>query len=212
MPLLVAVACLAASFLPPTAFALGVGYFLASAAYSIWLKREPMLDIVLLACLFTARIVIGIFAADLVISFWLLTFSMFFFLNLAIVKRYAELLDISREGPGALKRRGYSSADLPLLLGMGSGSAVASASIFVSYLLTEQFPRNIYSTPAFLWLIFPLLLYWASRLAPYGPRSHELRSGALRVARPRLAAAWPHRAPVPGSGLVIAFAKVPSAR
>lgn len=163
VPMLLLLGCICGAMLPLAGFAIGIIYFASSTLYSVWLKRVPMLDVVVLAWLFTIRILTGIFAADLVISYWLLTFSMFFFLNLAIIKRYAELIGTPALGAATLERRGYSSVDMPLLLAAGSGSALASASIFVSYLLNEQFPKNVYSTPASLWLIFPILLFWMLR-------------------------------------------------
>ena len=163
VPLIVCIGCVAGLLLPAEAFGLGCIYLVSSILYSLWLKRVPMLDVVVLAWLFTIRILVGIFGADLVISYWLLTFSMFFFLNLAIIKRYAELVGTPALGTAKLERRGYSAMDMSLLLAMGSGSALAAASIFVSYLLNEQFPKNIYATPASLWLIFPVLLFWMLR-------------------------------------------------
>jgi 4-hydroxybenzoate polyprenyltransferase len=161
---LVAVGLTAGLALAPAAFFLGLAYLLGSVSYSLSLKRKPILDVLVLAGLFTLRIFTGVVAADVKLSLWLLTFSMFFFLNLALVKRYTELIEAITGDKGNLVHRGYTREDAPLLLAMGAGAVMAAAGIFVSYLMNEQFPVQIYSNPAYLWLIFPLLLFWMMRI------------------------------------------------
>lgn len=168
-------AALAGLFLEPTSLLLGAAYFGTSALYSLWLKRLPMFDVVTLAGLFTLRILIGITAADVPMSFWLLTFSMLFFLSLAMVKRYTELREHTSPERPDLEHRGYTAADMPLLLAFGSAAAMASLTVFVVYLRDEQFDENVYSDPSLLWLVFPVLTVWTMRvwhLALHG-RMHD---------------------------------------
>ena len=96
-------------------------------------------------------------------SFWLLTFSMFFFLSLALLKRFTELREVSLQPDRTLNRRGYVVEELPLLLSLGTATAIASSVIFVAYLVQEQFSRAIYASPEWLWVIFVLLLFWVGR-------------------------------------------------
>ena len=163
-------------FLPPAAIAAGGLYLATTLAYSFALKREPMLDVMILAGLFTIRLLAGAFAIELPISYWLLTFSMFIFTSLAVVKRYAELLKLARRQGTVLAHRGYSTADLGLLLALGVGTAVAACVIFIIYLINEHFSRAIYTEPGWLWLAFPILHYWLMRvwyLAVHGQMNED---------------------------------------
>ncbi|WP_300064261.1 UbiA family prenyltransferase [uncultured Roseobacter sp.] len=134
-------------------------YFCGTMLYSFWLKRRPLVDIMMLASLYTLRIVAGATLTAEAFSFWIFTFSMFIFASLAILKRYTELVD---EGihETVRKSRGYTAVDLPLLLPFGAGSSVAAALLFVIYLVEERFPSGAYARPELLWLIFPILLFW----------------------------------------------------
>jgi 4-hydroxybenzoate polyprenyltransferase len=148
------------------------------ALYSLKLKRVPIVDVLTLAGLFTIRVLAGALLVPDPLSYWLLTFSMFLFLGLAMIKRYTELhaLLLARgEGAALAARGGYSTVDLPLLLATGLASAVAANVIFVIYLIDERFRADIYGHPERLWLIFPLFTYWLIRLwrlALHG-RMHE---------------------------------------
>jgi hypothetical protein len=118
------------------------------------------------------------------LSFWLLTFSMFLFLSLALVKRYTELSElVAADESLLLENRGYTLRDLPLILPLGLSSALAAAMIFVIYLVDERFPAAIYSHPQWLWLVFPILLFWLMRvwrLAVHGRMNDDPVLFALR--------------------------------
>lgn len=158
------VAAVLALLLGP-AFALtALGYFVGTVAYSLRLKRVPMLDVLMLAGLFTVRVVAGTTLTEAPFSFWLITFSIFLFLSLALVKRYAELVDQPAGDDAMLDSRGYSAKDLPLLLPFGAGSALAAGLIFVVYLVLERFPTSLYGQPAWLWFVFPVLMFWLMRI------------------------------------------------
>jgi 4-hydroxybenzoate polyprenyltransferase len=162
--LLTAALCLLS--LMPLAFGpAALGYFTGTLAYSLILKREPMLDVLVLAGLFTVRVLAGAMVLPVPVSLWLLSFSMFLFLSLALVKRYAELAELARSAAAAaIPGRGYTAIELALLLALGAASAVASNIIFLIYLSDERFPSNLYTRPEWLWLIFPLLMLWLMRL------------------------------------------------
>ncbi len=160
--LLLAFALVLALCLPiPFRIALGI-YLLATTAYSAWLKRLLLTDVVLLALLYLLRIVSGSLAIQVETTPWLLAFSLFFFLNLALVKRYAELL--IREGeekqvPG----RGYRLEDRPLIAVFGASSGYLSVLVFALYI---QFPSTaeLYTHPQWLWLLAPVFIWWISRI------------------------------------------------
>ncbi len=141
-----------------------LGYLAITLAYSFALKRKPIVDLIVLAGLFTLRVLAGGLVPVAPVSPWLLTFAMMFFLGLATVKRYAELERVLRAGHSHVVRRGYTDKDLPLLLTAGVASSLGAIVIFMSYLITEQYPRHIYGHPAVLWAVLPLILVWVLRL------------------------------------------------
>jgi 4-hydroxybenzoate polyprenyltransferase len=162
--LLLCLAIAGCTFLPSAFGLMAVVYFVGTLAYSLGLKRVPLLDVLVLAGLFTARVLAGAVLLPVPASFWLLTFSMFLFLSLALVKRYAELAEVAGEGGGTIESRGYTVEELLLLMVLGGSSAMAATVIFVVYLINEQFPSGLYREPRWLWLIFPILLYWLLRI------------------------------------------------
>jgi 4-hydroxybenzoate polyprenyltransferase len=139
-------------------------YLVVTLCYSLALKRMPMIDVIVLAGLFTIRVVAGGFLVTAPVSPWLLTFSMMFFLNLAVVKRYAELERALRSEAEVRSARGYTGRDLPILLTTGIASGISAIVIFTIYLINEQYPRHIYANPDVLWGMVPVLLIWTLRV------------------------------------------------
>ncbi len=138
-------------------------YFVATTAYSFSLKRMLLVDVLTLAGLYTARIIAGAFAMNVNVSFWLLAFSVFFFLSLALVKRFTELLEA---GPGAQRNqtgRGYVAADLETIGQAGMSSAFASVLVLALYIDSAEV-RQLYAEPFVIWLLCPLVLYIIVRI------------------------------------------------
>lgn len=140
-----------------------ISYIIITTAYSFNLKKIPILDIIVLAILFTSRIVAGAFAANVYLSMWILAFSMFFFMNLAVLKRYTELLVMKKKKEIEAKGRGYTVEDMGLLLSIGPAAGFLSVLVFVLYINSNQ-ATELYSEPLVLWLISPIFLYWISRI------------------------------------------------
>jgi len=139
-------------------------YLITTTAYSFVLKRIAMLDVIVLAALYTIRIVGGAFAADIDLSFWLLAFSMFVFLSLAIIKRYTELLTMKQQNKmGKARGRGYEVDDLPLLVALGGAAGYLSVLVLALYLNSPEV-RNLYEHTSRLWALCPVFLLWVSRM------------------------------------------------
>ena len=138
-------------------------YFGLTSVYSLWLKPLAVLDLVALAMLYTVRIIAGGFAIGAPVSFWLLAFAMFIFFSLALVKRYAELVALGGERTEAAPGRGYRAGDAPVILAVGTASAMVSALVLALYINGET-AKNLYGRPELLWILCPLLLYWISRV------------------------------------------------
>jgi 4-hydroxybenzoate polyprenyltransferase len=146
---------------PLFALVLG-GYWLTTLAYSLQLKRKVMLDVLLLAALYTARIIGGAVAIMVEPSFWLLAFSMFMFLSLALLKRYTELAALLADGRDKASGRGYRVDDLPLLQSFGAASGYGAVLVLALYINSPE-SLELYTRPYALWLLCPMLLYWISR-------------------------------------------------
>ncbi|RDS83421.1 UbiA family prenyltransferase [Dyella psychrodurans] len=162
-----AFALLIASFslawrLTPTFALVLLGYYLLTTGYSFKFKRIVMLDVVVLALLYTTRIVAGTAAIQAKLSFWLLAFSMFIFLSLAMVKRYTELLAAQRAAEIKAAGRGYDVEDIPLIQSLGASSGYLSVLVLALY-IDSTASQSLYRHPDYLWLLCPLLLYWISR-------------------------------------------------
>jgi 4-hydroxybenzoate polyprenyltransferase len=160
---LILIAGSGSSLLPLSISVSLLAYLVLTLCYSLWLKRVPMADVLVLAGLFTIRVAAGGLLLSTPISPWLLTFSMLFFLGLAIMKRYAELERVLRTVSNTGRARGYSARDLPILLTTGISSGICAVVIFTIYLISEQYPRHVYANPAVLWGITPILLIWTLR-------------------------------------------------
>ncbi len=139
-------------------------YTAITLAYSIHLKRLPLVDVLVLAALYTLRIGAGAVAAQVMPSNWLLAISVFLFLSLALVKRCAELEEISAEANAKLAPgRGYQPRDLATLRGMGMSSGFLSVMVLTLY-IDSQNGRTQYAQPEWLWAAAPLLLLWIMRI------------------------------------------------
>lgn len=138
-------------------------YLVCSVLYSARLKRVPLLDVLVLAALYVMRIMAGGQATDLPISQWLLAFSMFLFLSLALAKRHSELGRLRRDNAKPTHGRGYLSEDLELLLSMGTGAGYLSVLILALYVNSPEV-RSLYLRPHLLWLMCPVFLYWIGRV------------------------------------------------
>ena len=138
-------------------------YLAGTLAYSFKLKHHPMLDVMTLAGLYTLRIIAGVVAVAVVPTFWLLAFSVFIFLSLALVKRYSELRLMQREGKEEARGRGYQVGDLTILSASGIASGYLAALVLALYVNSPEILR-LYRTPEAIWMLCPLLLYWVSRM------------------------------------------------
>ena len=162
-PLLLA-AGLGISFTLSAGFASVIaGYFIATLAYSWQIKRIPLLDVFFLAGLYTMRLVAGHVATRVAWSAWLLVFSMFIFLSLALMKRFQELQSVRQQNQHELKGRGYAAGDLELVTTLGLVSGFIAVLVLALYVNSDQV-QKLYARPTMLLLICPLLLYWIARV------------------------------------------------
>lgn len=148
----------------PKTFLLALlAYLFLAIAYLLFLKRKLLVDVLGLAAMHTLRILAGNAAAAIPVSSWLLAFSMFLFLSLALVKRYAELR-ITQDQSGLKKAgRGYHAEDIEALSQLGMASGCTCALIMALYVDSANV-KQLYSHPELIWLICPIILYQMARI------------------------------------------------
>jgi 4-hydroxybenzoate polyprenyltransferase len=166
--LMAAAGTISCAYLPPPFTGLLLMYVALSMAYSLALKRRLLVDVLVLAGLYTLRVyaggaAVGSPGAPVPISPWLLAFSMFFFLSLAFAKRHAEMQIVQAQGAREATGRGYWTADLPVLAHAGLASGYLAVLVLAQYVSADA-AHHLYQRPQLLWLVCPVLLYWITRI------------------------------------------------
>jgi 4-hydroxybenzoate polyprenyltransferase/phosphoglycolate phosphatase-like HAD superfamily hydrolase len=134
-------------------------YVVVTSAYSVRLKREPVVDVFTLAGLYVLRIVAGGIATATPLTSWLLGFALFLFLSLAFVKRYVELVAVNGRMPG----RGYGPSDLLWMHAVGTASGYMAVLVLALYVNAPE-TTVLYQRPQVLWVLCPVFLFWLTRL------------------------------------------------
>lgn len=144
-----------------------LGYFALTTSYSLWLKRIAIVDVVVLATLYTVRVIGGAVAISVPMSEWLLAFSLFIFMSLALVKRHIELA--SQPDGAVLAARGYRIEDKSMVAILAAASGFNAVVIFTLYISSDTV-RALYSHPQLLWVCCPILMYWIGRVMLFAQR------------------------------------------
>lgn len=179
-PLCLALAVAIASFLPARFLVVLACYFALTTVYSFGLKKVALIDVLTLAALYTLRIVAGGAAVQVELSFWLLSFSVFLFYSLAIVKRYTELRVMGEVGESGTHGRDYRLDDSDTLNSLGAASGYLAVLVLALYINSPDVER-LYGTPELLWLLCPLVLFWISRIWLLAGRG-EMRDDPMQYA------------------------------
>ncbi len=137
-------------------------YAVSTTAYSLALKRVVLVDVIVLSGLYTVRIIAGSAASGVPVSAWLGGFSVFFFLSLAFVKRFAELESLRLRDTAPSNGRGYLVSDIEQLRSFGTSAAYVSVAVLMLYIFNLD--TRLYGHPGRLWLLLPVLLLWVSQL------------------------------------------------
>ena len=161
-------------------------YVSASAVYSLFVRRILFLDVIFLTGLYCVRIIAGGIATALYVSPWLLGLSLFFFLSLALLKRYIELREFAAVGSGtAIPGRSYHTSDMEIIRSVGPASGYLSALLLAFYINSDQ-AQSLYEAPTGLWLVSPILIYWITRLWLLAHRGDITEDAILFAARDRV--------------------------
>lgn len=163
-PIMIPAALTAALVLSPQLAGAMLVYLALTMTYSFGLKRVPFLDVFVIGVLFTLRIVMGTEAIGLPHSPWLLSFSLAFFLSLALAKRHGEIVRAAHANTGEISGRGYTGDDWPLTLAFGVGLGLTSIVIMLLYLANDAAPSGFYGRPGLLYAIPALVILWLMRI------------------------------------------------
>jgi 4-hydroxybenzoate polyprenyltransferase len=139
-------------------------YSICTMTYSLVLKKKLLVDVICLAGLYTLRVMAGGEAVGVGVSDWLLAFLLFFFLSLALAKRYAELIRSDAAPATRVSSRGYQVGDSDLVRSMGMSCGLLAVLVFCLYIHSGPEMTHLYNHPRILWLMFPLILYWIARV------------------------------------------------
>ena len=153
-------------------------YFVGTIFYSLFLKRQMLIDVMALAGFYTLRVFGGAVAISVPVSEWLMIFCIFIFFALAIIKRYSEITVWLETGLTQLVDRDYGGADLPALLALASAASVRAVVVFALYAQSAAV-KSLYSNPQYLLAICPLLIFWLSRLIILAHRRVLIRDPVL---------------------------------
>ncbi len=144
-------------------FLLIISYFIISNLYTFFLKRYVYIDLLILATLYTLRIISGGLITDISVSIWLLSFSIFFFISLASVKRQIELLNYKKLNKKEISGRGYTLKDESVINNISILSGCVSILVLIFYINSPQVLK-LYSSPLIMWGICVIMLFWISRI------------------------------------------------
>ena len=139
-------------------------YLVTTLAYSFYLKRVMLIDVFVLAVLFTSRVAMGIALAEVAPSPWLLTFTMFFFLSLSLAKRHVEVVGAAEQGLVTIPGRDYRATDLPLTVALGVACNAVAMLVMFLYLTNEAMPTGFYRQPYWLWGAAFVVFLWSLRI------------------------------------------------
>ena len=163
IPVLLAAAGVLASRLSWPFGAVLALYLVLTTVYSAGLKRVALVDVFCLAGLYTIRLVAGHAATGVAYSAWLLVFSMFIFLSLALVKRFVEVDAARAQETPNIHGRGYVAGDARLVAALGAASGYMAVLVLALYVNSQEV-RVLYQQPLLLLLVCPLLLFWISHV------------------------------------------------
>ncbi|MFU0504428.1 UbiA family prenyltransferase [Pseudaminobacter sp. NGMCC 1.201702] len=162
IPLLLTAAVSLAALISLPFMGVLIGYFALTTAYSLFLKRQMLVDVITLAALYTARVVGGAVALNTGVSVWLLAFFMAWFLSLALIKRYIELAGRREAKLPDITSRDYKNSDIEMVAALAAAMGFNAVTVFVLYVSSDTVDQ-LYSRPEILWLIGPVLIYWIAR-------------------------------------------------
>lgn len=162
-PILFSLSIFIAGFINSEFLSMLLGYWTVTCLYSFYLKKLYIVDAVTLSLLYTFRIIAGSAAIGITTTSWLLAFSGFLFLGLALLKRTTELRNLMADSKTTAKGRNYGTEQLNVVAILGLMSSIAAIIVFTVY-INAPATTELYSSPSTLWAICPLLVFMHGRV------------------------------------------------
>ena len=138
-------------------------YFIITMTYSLFLKHKMIIDVITLSILYILRIIAGGVAITVPVSSWLIVFAMFFFISLAYMKRYTDLVTLSDDIRRNINNLCYNKRDIAIIGSAGLSSGYLSLLVLTLYIYSDHV-KNLYKQPFLIWLVIPIILYFISRM------------------------------------------------
>jgi decaprenyl-phosphate phosphoribosyltransferase len=131
------------------------GYAVLTTAYSMYLKRMAVMDLVILSAGFILRLLGGALAAGVDVSEWFLLVSLFGSLFIAAAKRFAEKKELGEEAAALRPTLGQYSVEY-----LGLVRTAAAAAVMMSYCqwAVESGDSQRYATPWVQLSIIPFVI------------------------------------------------------
>lgn len=130
-------------------------YLVLNLIYTFILKKKFLLDVFILVSFYIIRIYIGSISSEIIVSFWLILCSLFFFASLAFLKRAN---DINKYSYISNFNRGYNNNHFNLIKNLFISCGILTIFIFVFYINFSN-KINIYNNILGLYFI-PFILYF----------------------------------------------------
>ncbi|MEM7490182.1 MAG: UbiA family prenyltransferase [Pseudomonadota bacterium] len=137
-------------------------YFALTVAYSLYLKRILLIDVLTLAGLYTIRVLGGAVALSIPLSSWLVVFSLSLFVSLALMKRFVELAALIDAGKPSPANRDYEKIDLGMLAALSAAAGFNAVTVLALYVSSGSVGL-LYSRPELLLLACPVMTFWIGR-------------------------------------------------
>ena len=160
---MVSAAAISVAVLPKYFLLVLAGYIVLAMFYSLYLNQKMLIDVIFLVGFYAYRVLAGAAAISVTVSPWFMTFAIFFFLNLALLKRYADLVELKEHAGSLITGRAYEVDDMELMRAIGPASGLVSVLVLALYTNSEKV-ATMYHRSYFLWLMCPCLLYWILRI------------------------------------------------
>lgn len=137
-------------------------YFALTTAYSFFLKKILLVDVLTLAGLYTIRLLGGGVAVGVTLSSWLIVFALSIFVSLALMKRFVELTACADSDRASPDNRDYENVDSGMIAALSAAAGFNAVTVLALYVSGSSVTR-LYSNPEFLLLACPILTYWIGR-------------------------------------------------
>ena len=136
-------------------------YCILNIIYTYYVKQIIILDLIILMMFYIIRLLAGYVVIQSPLSIWLLSFSVFLFFSLGLLKRYVEIILLRENNVESVIGRGYSIDDNNILMSIGVCSGLVASLVLLLYIGSDNI-AVLYNRPIILIFLVPIYMYWVS--------------------------------------------------